>query len=152
MILCVMFNAAAPAAGGPPMAAGRGATAQDEKNSPTRTTARNPNMRSFIVTFSIVAIGKRLKAARRESCRNIRYSESRIVSAFKPSRAPESSDSLSRTITHRRSLAHRFSRNLAPDFMQYLSERPEMNSQEESSRKANQRERRTKWHRKKRRK
>jgi len=29
-----------------------------------------------------------------------------------------------------------FSRNLAPDFTHYLSERPEMSSQDESSRKA----------------
>ncbi len=52
-----------------------------------------------------------------------------------------------------RPLAHYFSRNLAPDFTHYLSERPEMSSQNESSRKAKpKQERRIKWHRKKRRK
>ena len=67
---CVIFNSAAPAAAGPTR---RGATAQEEKRSPTRTTARNPNVRSFTVTIPGVARGKRLKAARRELCRIIRH-------------------------------------------------------------------------------
>lgn len=71
MMLCVTFNPATPTAGAL-TAARRGATAHDEKRSPTRATARNPNVRSFIVTSSVVARGKRLKAARRESCRIIR--------------------------------------------------------------------------------
>ena len=70
MIFCVIFNSAAPAEAGPTR---RGATAQEEKRSPTRTTARNPNERSFTVTVPAVARGKRLKAARRESCRIIRH-------------------------------------------------------------------------------
>jgi hypothetical protein len=55
MMLCVMFNPAAPAGAGPLMAAGRGATAQEERRSPARTTARNPNVRSFTVTIPAVA-------------------------------------------------------------------------------------------------
>ena len=58
MMSCVIFNSAAPAATGPTR---RGATAQEEKRSPTRTTARNPNVRSFTVTIPAVARGKRLK-------------------------------------------------------------------------------------------
>ena len=61
------------------MATRRGATAQEEKRSPTRTTARNPNVRSFTVTIPAVARGKRLKAARRELCRIIRDLGSGIV-------------------------------------------------------------------------
>src|SRR5438046_9054913 len=69
MMSCVIFNSAAPAAAG---LTRRGATAQEEKRSPTRTTARNPNVRSFTITISAVARGKRLTTARRESCRIIR--------------------------------------------------------------------------------
>ena len=50
------------------------------KRSPTRTTARNPNVRSFTVIIPAVARGKRLKAAWRESCRIIRHLGSGIVS------------------------------------------------------------------------
>lgn len=81
-MLCVMFNPAAPAAAGP-TAPGRGATAQEERRSPATTGARNPNVRTFIVTIYGVARGKRLKAPRRKSCRNIRYSGSGMVSVFK---------------------------------------------------------------------
>ena len=70
-MLCVICNSGATR---------RGATAQDEKRSPTRTTARNPNVRSFTVNTPGVARGKRLKAARRESCRIIRHLGSGIVS------------------------------------------------------------------------
>src|SRR5207247_4186673 len=61
MMLCVIFSSAAPAGAGPLMATRRGAAAQEEKRSPTRTTARNPNVRSFTVTIPAVARGKRLK-------------------------------------------------------------------------------------------
>src|SRR5436190_11885723 len=71
MMSCVIFNSAAPAAAGPTR---RGATAQEEKRSPTRTTARNPNVRSFSIPG--VARGNRLKDARRELCRIIRHLES----------------------------------------------------------------------------
>jgi len=73
MMFCVIFNSAAPAGAGPLMATRRGCAAQEEKRSPTRTTARNPNVRSFTVTIPAVARKKQLKAARRESCRNIRH-------------------------------------------------------------------------------
>ena len=56
---CVAPNSAAPL-----MAARRGVTAQEEKKSPTRTTARNPNVRSFTVIISAVARGKLLKGCR----------------------------------------------------------------------------------------
>ena len=69
------------------MATRRGAAAQEEKRSPTRTTARNPNVRSFTVTIPAVARGKRLKAARRESCRIIRHLGSGINSNV-PQEAP----------------------------------------------------------------
>jgi hypothetical protein len=68
MMSCVIFNSAAPAGAG---ATRRGATAQEEKRSPTRTTPGNPNVRSF--TIPGVAKRNRLKAARRELCRIIRY-------------------------------------------------------------------------------
>ena len=72
--------------GGSPPADGDawGAAAQEEKRSPTRTTARNPNVRSFTVTIPAVPRGRRLKAARRESCRIIRHlgSENQIDAAF----------------------------------------------------------------------
>ena len=55
-MFCVIFNSAAPL-----MATRRGTAAQEEKRSPTRTTARNPNVRSFTVTIPAVARGKRLK-------------------------------------------------------------------------------------------
>ena len=48
-MLCVIFNSAAPAGAAPLMAARRGCAAQEEKRNPTRTTARNPNVRSFTV-------------------------------------------------------------------------------------------------------
>src|SRR5882724_2060131 len=64
---CVIFNS--PAVG----PTRRGATAQEEKRSPARTTARNPNVRRFTVTIPGVAKGKRLKAARQELCRIIRH-------------------------------------------------------------------------------
>src|SRR5438552_3538698 len=67
MMSCVIFNS--PAAGPTRL----GATAQEEKRSPARTTAGNPNVRSFTVTIPGVAKGKRLKAARRELCRIIRH-------------------------------------------------------------------------------
>jgi hypothetical protein len=75
-MFCVIFNSAAPAEARPLMATRRGAAAQEEKRSPTRTTAGNPNVRSFTVTIPAVASGKRLKAARRESCQIIRDLES----------------------------------------------------------------------------
>jgi len=53
MMLCVMFNPAAPAGAGPLMATGRRCAAQEEKRSPTRTRARNQNVRSFIVTIPV---------------------------------------------------------------------------------------------------
>src|SRR5436190_747900 len=77
MMFRVIFNSAAPAAARPTR---RGATAQEEKRSPTRTTARNPNVRSFTVTIPAVARGQRLKAARRELCRIFRHLGSGIVS------------------------------------------------------------------------
>ena len=61
---CVAPNSAPPL-----MAARRGVTAQEEKKSPAKTTARNPNVRRFTITISAVARGKQLKAARRESGR-----------------------------------------------------------------------------------
>src|SRR5438093_9516964 len=73
MMFCVIFNSAARAEARPLMATPRGATAQEEKRSPARTTARNPNVRSFTVTIPGVAKGKRLKAARQELCRIIRH-------------------------------------------------------------------------------
>jgi hypothetical protein len=57
-MLCVMFNPPAPAGAGPLMAAGRGATAHEDKKSPTRTTAKNPDIRNFIVTICAVERGK----------------------------------------------------------------------------------------------
>src|SRR5262245_28639836 len=71
MMYCVIFNSAAPAGAWPLMATRRGAAAQEEKRSPTRTTARNPNVRSFTVTIPAVARERRLKAERRQSCRII---------------------------------------------------------------------------------
>jgi hypothetical protein len=56
MMFCVIFNSAAPAEAGPLMATRRGAAAQEEKRSPTRTTARNPNVRSFTLTIPAVAM------------------------------------------------------------------------------------------------
>ena len=47
------------------------------KRSPSRTTEKNPNVRSFTVTIPTVARVKRLKAARRELCRIIRHSRKR---------------------------------------------------------------------------
>src|SRR5882757_10553376 len=58
MMSCVIFNSAAPGAAGPTR---RGATAQEEKRSPARTTARNPNMRSFTVTIPGVGERKAIK-------------------------------------------------------------------------------------------
>jgi len=58
---CVIFNSAAPAAAGPLMAPRRGCAAQEEKRSPTRTTARNPNVRSFTVTIPAVCESKAIK-------------------------------------------------------------------------------------------
>src|SRR5438093_11183842 len=74
MMFCVIFNSAAPL-----MATRRGGAEQEEKRSPTRTTARNPNVRSFTVTIPAVARGKRLKAERRELCRIIRHLGSGII-------------------------------------------------------------------------
>ena len=52
-------------AGASPLtAARRGVTAQEEKKSPIRTTARNPNVRSFTVIISAFARGKLLKGCR----------------------------------------------------------------------------------------
>jgi hypothetical protein len=79
MMFCVIFNSAAPAEGRPLMAARRGGAAQEEKRRPTRTRARNPNVRSFTATIPAVARGERLKAVRRESCRIIRHLGSEIV-------------------------------------------------------------------------
>jgi hypothetical protein len=61
MMLCVIFNSAAPAGAGPLMATRRGCAAQEEKRSPTRTTARNPNVRSFTVTIPAVCESKAIK-------------------------------------------------------------------------------------------
>jgi cell division septation protein DedD len=61
MMSCVIPNSAAPAGGRPLTAARRGVTAQEEKKSPTRTTARNPNARSFTVIISAFAKGKDIK-------------------------------------------------------------------------------------------
>ena len=61
----------------------RGAAAQEEKRSPARTTARNPNERSFTVIISGVARGNRLKAARRDLCRIIRHLGSAMHQAGK---------------------------------------------------------------------
>jgi hypothetical protein len=136
-MFCVIFNSAAPAGAGTLMATRRGGAAQEEKKSATRTTARNPNVRSFTVSIPAVASGKRLKAARRESCRIVRHLGSGIVSERHRTRPLERSESLIRCLGP---LGDRwpitFSRNLAPDFSHYLSERPEMSSQDESSRKA----------------
>src|SRR5512132_3863915 len=79
MMSCVIFNSAAPAGARPLMAARRGVTAQDEKKSPTRTTVRNPNVRSFTVTTPALR-EESDKAARRESCRIIRHLGSGIAS------------------------------------------------------------------------
>jgi hypothetical protein len=64
MMLCVMFNPAAPVAAGALMAPGLGATAQEERRIPSRTTARKPNVRSFTVTISGIARKLGLNAAR----------------------------------------------------------------------------------------
>src|SRR5207248_10205284 len=83
-MFCVIFNPAAPAGARPLMAARRAGAAQEEKRSATRTTAGNPNVRNFTITIPAVARGKRLKAARRESCRIIRHlgSGNQIDDAF----------------------------------------------------------------------
>jgi len=72
-MLCVICNSAAPAGAGPLMAARLEGAAQEEKRSPTKTIARNPNVRSFTVAIPAAARAKRLKVARRESCRIIRH-------------------------------------------------------------------------------
>src|SRR2546430_5310799 len=72
-MFCVIFKPAAPAGARPLMVARRAGAAQEEKRSATRTTAGNPNVRNFTITIPAVARGKRLKAARRESCRIIRH-------------------------------------------------------------------------------
>jgi hypothetical protein len=48
-MLCVIFNSAGTAGAGPLMGARLRNTAQEEKRSPTRTTVRNPNVRSFTI-------------------------------------------------------------------------------------------------------
>ena len=63
-MLCVIFNSAAVLGASPLTAARRGVTAQEEKKSPTRTTARNPNVRSFTIIISAFAKGKILKGCR----------------------------------------------------------------------------------------
>src|SRR5436305_15078683 len=68
MLSCVIFSS--PAGG----ATRRGATAQEEKRNPARTTAKNPNVRSFSIPG--VAERKQLMVARRELCRIIRHLES----------------------------------------------------------------------------
>ncbi len=50
-MFCVIFNPAAPAGAGPLMVARRAGAAQEEKRSATRTTAGNPNVRNFTITF-----------------------------------------------------------------------------------------------------
>ena len=60
---CVMFNSAAPAGARPLMATRRGAAAQEQKRSPTRTTARDPNVRSFTVGI----FDNNLKSIQREN-------------------------------------------------------------------------------------
>ena len=54
-------SSAAPAGAAPLMAARRGCAAQDEKRSPTRTTAREPNVLSFAATISCRCEGKAIK-------------------------------------------------------------------------------------------
>ena len=61
-MLCVT-----PAGATPLMAARRGVTAQEEKKSPTRTTARNPNERSFTIIISAFARGKLIKGLQGEN-------------------------------------------------------------------------------------
>ena len=56
---CVAPNSAAPLT-----AARRGVTAQEEKKSPTRTTARKPNARSFTVIIFTFARRKLLKGCK----------------------------------------------------------------------------------------
>ena len=94
MMLCVIFNSAAPAGAAPLMAPRRGCAAQEEKRSPTRTTARNPNVRSFTITISAVARGKRLTSVRRESCRIIwdLGSRNQIDAAMIFARAPATAE------------------------------------------------------------
>jgi len=150
MMLCVMFNPAAPAAAGALTAAGRGATAQEERRSPSRTRARNPNVRSFTVTISAVARGKWLNAARRESCRNIRHSGSGIVSVFKGTRPPECSQFVNRCVDPWATVGPLLSRVTSPRILRTIS----LNGQKWILKtrvhgKPNQRERRIKWHRKK---
>src|SRR5882724_7747308 len=86
MMSCVIFNSAPAAAAGPTR---RGATAQEEKRSPTRTTATNPNVRSFSIPG--VARGNRSKDARQELCRIIRHLESAMQTgigiALRPARS-----------------------------------------------------------------
>ena len=50
-MLCVISNSGAPAGAGPVMAARRGCAAQEQKRSPTRTTAGNPNIRGFTIDW-----------------------------------------------------------------------------------------------------
>src|SRR5258708_13211800 len=64
MMLCVIFNSAAVLGASPLTAARLGVTAQEEKKSPTRTTARNRNVPSFTVIISAFAKGKILKGCR----------------------------------------------------------------------------------------
>ena len=59
---CVAPNSAAPL-----MAARRGVTAHEEKKSPTRTTVRNPNVRSFTIIISAFARGKLIKGLQGEN-------------------------------------------------------------------------------------
>lgn len=76
-MLCVICNSAPPAGAAPLMATRRGCAAQEEKRSPTRITARNPNVRSFTVTIPAVCETKAIKACTARTCRIIRHLGSR---------------------------------------------------------------------------
>jgi len=64
MISCVIPNSAAVLGARPLTAARRGVTAQEEKKSPARATARNPNVRSFTIIIPAFARRKPLMGCR----------------------------------------------------------------------------------------
>jgi len=132
MMLCVIFNSAAPAGAGPLMATRRGCAAQEEKRSPTRTMARNPNVRSFTVTIPAVCESKAIKGctARIVPDHSARVKRNQSELEKRPLRLLEIAlvlvrfDDVALTdSTHFRI----FPRNLEPDFTHYLYEQRKEN-------------------------
>src|SRR5690348_9700372 len=127
MMLCVIFNSPAPVGARPLMAARRGVTAQEEKKSPTRTTARNPNARSFAIIISAVARGKILKPCGMKIVLNCSVFRKRNCFRCEHVTPAERAKAFSRCPDPKgESWSVILSRNLAPHFTQYLNARPEV--------------------------